>query len=94
MPGDRVHEIAVLLDQAGRAHGAYEETELKGVYDQEWARWYANHVVEQGLNALLSHAVTVDQMAEFFTTSYGDYQRDHITEPWASYTARRLHAEL
>ena len=91
---DRIDEITQLLEQAGQAHGRYEESELKGVYDQDWARWYAGYVVEQGISALLGHAVTVDQVAAFFTASYADYQRDKITEAWSSYTARRLQAEL
>ncbi len=94
MTGDRVEEIAQLLEQAGQAHGKYEQTELKGVYDQQWSRWYAGHVVEQGISALLGHAVTVDQVAAFFTASYADYQRDKITEAWSVYTARRLQSEL
>lgn len=94
MTDDRVDEIADLLDQAGQAHGKYERNELNGVYDQEWARWYAGHVVEQGVSALLGHAVTVDQVAQFFTDSFADYQRDNIDEDWGSYTARRMQAEL
>jgi hypothetical protein len=94
MPGDRVPQITKLLDQAGAAHGRYEQTELKGVYDQEWARWYAGYVVEQGISALLGHVVTVDQVTQFFTSTYADYQRDNLTENWSIYTARRLQAEL
>ena len=94
MTGDRVYEIAQLLDQAGRAHGKYEETELKGIYDQDWARWYAGYVVEQGISALLGHVVTVDQVAAFFTSSYADFQKANSGEAWSAYTARRLQAEL
>ena len=91
---DRVDEIAHLLEQAGQAHGKYEQTELKGVYDQNWALWYAGYVVEQGVSALIGHAVTVDQVARFFTDTYADFQKANSREPWAAYTARRMHAEL
>lgn len=91
---DHIDHITQLLEQAGQAHGRYEESELKGVYDQQWPLWYASYAVEQGLSALLGHAITVDQVAAFFTSSYADYQRDKITEAWAAYTARRLQAEL
>jgi hypothetical protein len=94
MLGGRLDEITDLLDEAGAAHGIYEQTELNGVYDQEWARWYAGYVVEQGISALLGHVVTVDQVAAFFTSSYADYQRDKLTENWSIYTARRLQNEL
>jgi hypothetical protein len=94
MAEDRVFEIAQLLDQAGRAHGKYEQSELKGVYDQGWPRWYAGYVVEQGISALLGHVVTVDQVAAFFVSSYADFQKANSGESWSNYTARRLQAEL
>jgi hypothetical protein len=94
MPSDHLQEITTLLDQAGAAHGRYEESELNGVYDQEWARWYAAYAVEQGLSALLDHTVTAEQVAAFFSCSFEDYKRDGITENWSAYTARRLQAEL
>ena len=94
MADDRVDEITQLLNQAGQAHGRYEQTELKGVYDQQWARWYAGYVVEQGISALLGHVATVDQVTAFFTASYDDFQRNKPAESWAAYTARRMQVEL
>ncbi|MBI1258768.1 MAG: hypothetical protein GC204_14965 [Chloroflexi bacterium] len=94
MASDRVDEITQLLEQAGQAHGSYEQAELKGVYDQNWARWYAGYVVERGISALLGHVVTVDQVARFFTTSFATYERDKPADSWAAYTARKMQAEL
>lgn len=94
MAGDRLIEIAQLLDQAGQAHGKYEHSELKGVYDQDWPRWYAGYVVEQGISALLGHVVTVDQVAQFFIASYSEFQQAKTSESWSAYTARHLQAEL
>lgn len=91
---DRVDEIADLLRQAGRAHARHEQTELKGVYDKVWARWYAGYVVEQGISALIGHMVTVDRLTAFFAESFADYKRDGVTESWDTYTARRIQAEL
>ena len=94
MAVDRVDEIAALLAQAGQAHGEYEKNHLKGVYDQEWAHWYAGYVVEQGISALLGHAVTVDQLQRFFNASFAIYQQVGSGETWENYTARQLQAEL
>ena len=41
MTVDRIEAVTALLVQAEGAHGVYETTELHGVYDQDWARWYA-----------------------------------------------------
>ena len=94
MAQDRVEEIAALLVQAGSAHHQYEQTALKGVYDQEWPRWYAGYVVEQGISALLGHVVTVDQVTAFFITSYREFQRLKPNEDWAVFTARQLQTQL
>ena len=32
------------LKRAAAAHGVYEEKELLGKYDDEWPRWYAEHM--------------------------------------------------
>jgi hypothetical protein len=32
------------LQRASAAHGTYEEHELGGVYHEEWADWYAEHM--------------------------------------------------
>jgi hypothetical protein len=94
--GERVGQINALLEQAGEAHGRYEAAELNGIYDQEWPRWYAAHVVEHGIGDLLGHAVTTEQLATFLASSNLDLERieAELREPWATYTARRIASEL
>lgn len=41
-------ELTRLLRAAEAAHGKYEQNELGGVRDEEWAAWYAEFI----LNAL------------------------------------------
>jgi hypothetical protein len=44
---DEHQSLPVLLSalrEAARAHGVYEETELAGVYDENWPEWYARHM--------------------------------------------------
>ena len=88
--------IEALLVRAAAAHGVFEETELQGVYDQAWPRWYATYAVEHGIGRLLGHPVTSDRLAEFLATSNVDYEKTEPErrEPWATVTARRISAEL
>ena len=88
--------VSVLLVEAEAAHGSYEETELQGVFDQDWPRWYAAYVVEHGIGALVGHAVTVDQLAQVLASSTVEFEQPapKPTEPWAADTARRIIAEL
>jgi hypothetical protein len=89
-------QLGALLVQAGEAHGRFEAAELKGVYDQAWPRWYATYAVEHGIGALVGHVVTIDGLAEFFASSNAEFEQiePKPAEPWASYTARRIAAEL
>ena len=64
MTTDRIAALEALLAETEAAHGAYETTELNGVYDQEWPRWYAAYAVEHGIGEILvGHAVSSDDLA-------------------------------
>ena len=93
---DRFEPINALLMETAEAHGRYEEAELNGVYDQEWARWYAAYAVEHGIGDFLGHPVTTERLAAFFESSNLDLERidPQLREPWATYTARRVVSEL
>jgi len=96
MTADRIEVIAALLDQTEAAHGTYETTELNGVYDQDWPRWYAEYAVEHGIGALIGHEVMPDQLATFLAASYADYEQadPRPSDPWGAYAAGRMVAEL
>lgn len=36
--------LATLLEDAAKAHHEYEQNELNGANDAEWAKWYAKHI--------------------------------------------------
>ena len=92
MEPDTTEALTRLLHEAERAHGEYEATELNGVYDVEWARWYAAYAVEHGIGDLLGRPVTVDELAEALASRFAEFD---ATEPkpaegWAAFIARRL----
>jgi hypothetical protein len=93
---ERSDTIMTLLVETGNAHGRYEATELQGVYDQDWPRWYAAYAVEHGIGDLLGHPVTTDRLAAFLASSNADLDQveSELREPWATYTARRIASEL
>lgn len=96
MEGDPTAALEALLVETGEAHGVFEETELQGVYDQEWPRWYARYALEHGLGALVGDDVTVDRLTAFLASSNVEYEKTQpeLRGPWATYTARRIIAEL
>jgi hypothetical protein len=83
-------QIAALLSETGAAHGAYEEGELNGVYDQNWPAWYAAYLVEHGLSKLVGGAVAVEQISQLLKQYDQDYQHEQPRESWPAYYARRI----
>jgi hypothetical protein len=93
---DRIEAIGALLVEAEEAHGAYEATELGGVYDEDWPRWYAAYAVEHGIGELVGHEVPPDRLAAFLAAGFDDFKATdpEPAEPWSAYLARRVAAEL
>ena len=89
-------KLEELLGQAKAAHGEYERTELKGVYDQQWPRWYAQYAVDHGIGDVVGRSVSVDELAGLLSRSWDETQSADPTptEPWEAYTARRIATEL
>ena len=96
MATDRSEAVTALLVETMEAHGAFEATELNGVYDQDWPRWYAAYAVDHGIGALVGRVVTADEVAAFLVGSNAEFERadPKPEEPWATYTGRRIAAEL
>jgi hypothetical protein len=96
MDSDRIDAVNALLIEAKEAHGRFEATELNGVYDEEWPRWYAEYLVEHGLGSQVGHPIPTDRLAQFLSNSYAEFEATEPkpSEPWAPYIARRITAEL
>jgi hypothetical protein len=89
-----VAQIAKLLAEAGTAHHQYEQTVLKGVYDQEWPAWYAGYILERGLNSMLRRPVNRDTLSQFLLQS-NEMRQKQVPEPgWVEYTAHDIVARL
>ena len=96
MTDERHGAVDALLVETAEAHGVFEETELNGIYDQDWPSWYAAYAVEHGIGAVIGHEVTAEQLAQFLASSNVEFEKTELKadESWATYTARRITAEL
>jgi hypothetical protein len=92
----RIEAISALLTETEQAHGVHEATVLGGVYDKEWAEWYAAYSIEHGMGALLGHPVTAERLSAFLAGTFDAFKaaEPEPTEPWTTWTARRIAAEL
>ena len=84
------HRIESLLIQAEQAHGQYEQTILNGIYDQDWAIWYANYAIDQGIEKVLNRSFSGEQLSQFLSQSYEQYKVEQSQKTWAAYTAQKL----
>ena len=92
---DTREAIESLLVETEREHGAYETSELNGVYDDDWPSWYARHAVERGVGALVGRDVSPDELATFLARAHEDFQRSDLKRGrWAGYIAQRMVTEL
>ena len=96
MSSERIGALEALLVETETAHGAFETTELNGVYDKEWPRWYAAYAVEHGLGEIIGRPVSADELTQFLTTSWSELQLadPKPSEPWTTTFARRMAEEL
>ncbi len=92
MTTDRIAALEALLAETEAAHGVYETTELNGVYDTDWPRWYAGYAVDHGIGAILGREITADQLARHLATMWEVFQQTdpRPADPWGTYFARRL----
>ncbi len=96
MAADRIEAVNALLVQTGEAHHGFETSELNGVYDQDWPKWYAAYALEHGLGDLVGHPITTDRLAQFLADTNVEFEaaEPSPSETWALYTARRITTEL
>jgi hypothetical protein len=84
------HRVESLLIQAEQAHGQYEQTVLNGIYDQNWAVWYANYAIEQGMEKVLNRLFSRERLSQFLSQSYEQYKAAQSQKTWVAYTAQKL----
>ena len=96
MGSDGTEAIEALLAETEQAHGMYETTELNGVYDREWPRWYAEYAVEHGIGDFLGRAIPANQLESVLASAYAEFERadPKPDEPWTAFIARRIATEL
>ena len=83
-------KISALLRQTGTAHGRYETSVLHGVYDVDWAPWYADWAIQHGLNDLLESTFGADDLGKILFTINEEHGRDSHGLAWPEFYAQRL----
>lgn len=83
-------QLTHLLQDASAAHGVYETDVLDGVYDEQWAAWYADWLVNHGLNELLETHFDAPSFGKLLEALNVEHEQSERSESWAQFTARAL----
>lgn len=89
----RAARLAELLKQASGAHFEYETTVLHGVYDQQWAEWYAQHLIDHEANAVLNCTWTVDEWTARLRRADASHRAHASDQAWLPYYVEYLKRE-
>jgi hypothetical protein len=90
MIASSVQKVAALLVEAGKAHHEYEQRVLQGVYDRDWAIWYAEYTLDRGLNKLLVRSLTLVELGQLLSEINQQYEAENSPLSWAEYTAQKI----
>ena len=96
MNEDQISAIESLLLAAEDAHHVYEREELHGVFDEAWPAWYGAWIADHGLGAIVGREVSTSEASDLLTRTWAELQAldPKPAEPWATWTARRIAADL
>jgi|Tabmets5t2r1_1033131.scaffolds.fasta_scaffold231248_1 hypothetical protein len=90
MADERTSRVAELLSKTESAHGTYESEELGGERDEQWARWYAEHLVQGKLPDVLGSAPSAEQVAAVLTEATDDLESEGSDADWSEFAAARV----
>lgn len=92
MPTELEASIAELLRDAEAAHGDYEVNTLGAERDEDWAGWYASHLLDHGFIELLPGLANADRESLAATLAHLDqaFRREQAPGEWPEFYARSL----
>ena len=90
MANEATSRVAGLLDETASAHHTFEQEELGGERDEEWARWYAERALERGLGDVLGSTPSADDLAQVLSDATADHESEGSDQPWSRYAATRV----
>ena len=90
MADERIERVSQLLDEAESAHATYEQEQLGGQRDEQWASWYAGYVIEHELGGVLGTTPTIEEVAAVLTEATADLERAGEDRAWSGFAAERV----
>lgn len=85
MTTDDRARIAELLSETAEAHHGYEEDALGGERDEEWARWYADRLLERRLGDLVERTPSAEELAALLEEATEAREREGAAKEWPQF---------
>ena len=82
--------LVALLEQTQIAHRKYELAELDGVYDNNWASWYARYLMDNGIGPLLDRPVSAQDLETRLREADASHRANARQQKWVEYYATFL----
>ena len=79
-----------LLEQAGQAHHEYEQEQLDGQRDEDWPRWYAAWLLENGMASQIMPPPNQENLAEQLAAITDQHEASSSDQDWAAFAAQQL----
>lgn len=90
MSQDKVNRLFNLFVKTVWAHHEHQETVLNGVYNVNWAPWYASFLIENGVGDVLGYEMDEDSLTQFLVEVDKSYRREKPNQEWPVYYAIQL----
>mgnify|MGYP000188557401 FL=1 len=87
---ERRAKIIEQLAAAQAAHAEYEATTLNGVYDQQWADWYAEYLLAHGWNDLFSQSWAADSLTAALRQADAAHRATAPQQRWHEFYAAQF----
>jgi hypothetical protein len=94
MTAETKGRIAELLSETADAHHTFEQQELGGQRDEEWADWYAKRLLERGLGDLVGQEPSEAELGALLERATEEHEREGASEDWSQFAAERIANQL
>ncbi|HLE73179.1 MAG TPA: hypothetical protein VI688_02930 [Anaerolineales bacterium] len=82
--------LADLLRRTQSAHHEHQVNDLGGKYNEEWAQWYAEFLIDNGIADFLASPPKHANLAGFLDQGYRAFEAGGLPGDWADFIAGQL----
>lgn len=87
---EKAREIKHMLINTVQHHHQYQEEQLGGEYNLGWADWYAEFLLENGLEEVWGREISAEELAAVLNKLDEEYNSEEREENWPTYYAARM----